>query len=129
LSEFTFTFARVAGLLAENADPPAAFNPLSSLLVPLVPIVILFYLMIVRPQRARERNFKSLLSNLKKNDHVVTIGGIHGVVTNVQKEADRVTIRVDEATGTTLRVGLSAIGRVLTDEEENAAKPSASPPK
>jgi preprotein translocase subunit YajC len=53
---------------------------------------------------------------------VVTIGGIYGVVTNVQREAERVTIRVDEATGTKLKVGMSAIARVLTgDESEGAA--------
>ena len=53
---------------------------------------------------------------VKKNDRVVTVGGIYGVVTNVHREADEVTLKVDEATNTKLRVTLSSIGRVLGDE-------------
>lgn len=117
-----FSAASIGWLLAEEAG--GNVSPLANLLVPMLMIGVLFYLMVIRPQRAKERDFKALLSNLKKNDRVVTIGGIHGVVTNVQKEADRVSIRVDDSTGTTLRVGLSAIGRVLTDEDESSDKPA-----
>jgi preprotein translocase subunit YajC len=62
---------------------------------------------------------------VKENDRVVTIGGIYGVVTNVQRDADRVTIRVDEATGAKLKINMSAIARVLTaEEQESSAAPS-----
>ena len=47
---------------------------------------------------------------------MVTIGGIYGVVTNVHREADEVTIKVDEATNTKLRMTLGSIARVLVDE-------------
>jgi preprotein translocase subunit YajC len=114
--------ASIEWLLAEDAGN---VSPLTGLLVPMLIIGALFYLMIIRPQKTKERDFKNLLSNLKKNDRVVTIGGIHGVVTNVQRDADRVTIRVDDATGTTLRVGLSAIGRVVTDDEQTSDKTAA----
>ena len=50
----------------------------------------------------------------------MTVGGIHGVVTNVQRDRDEVTLRVDESTGTKIRVGTSAITRVVTDDEKNA---------
>ena len=43
-----------------------------------------------------------MLAGLKEKDRVVTIGGIHGVVTNVQRDREEVTIRVDEATGAKL---------------------------
>jgi preprotein translocase subunit YajC len=48
---------------------------------------------------------------------VVTIGGIFGVVVNVQKDSEEVTIRVDESRDTKLRVLRSAIARVLRDED------------
>jgi preprotein translocase subunit YajC len=51
---------------------------------------------------------------------VVTIGGIYGVVTNVQRDAERVTIRVDETTGTKLKINMSAVARVLTAEEQES---------
>jgi preprotein translocase subunit YajC len=104
------------------ADEPIG-SPFGSSFIPfLVVIMVLFWLMVIRPQKTKEREFKAMLGNLKKNDRVVTIGGIHGVVTNFQKEIDRVTIRVDEATGATLRVGLNAIARILGDETEESDK-------
>ena len=57
-----------------------------------------------------------MLEAVKKNDRVITAGGIYGVVTNVHREADEVTIKVDEATNTKLRLTLSSITRVLGDE-------------
>ncbi len=54
------------------------------------------------------------LAALKKNDRIVTVGGIYGVVT-MQRDIDEVTIKVDEASNTKLRVTLGSIARVLGD--------------
>lgn len=78
----------------------------------------LFYFMMIRPQKRKEQDLRDQVANLKENDRVVTIGGIYGVVTNVQRDAQRITVRVDESTGTKLRLNMSAIARVLTAEEQ-----------
>ena len=90
--------------------------------MPLTLIMVMFYFLILRPQKAKDQQFKTLVESLKETDRVVTIGGIHGVVTNVQRNADGaiVTVRVDESTGTKIRVGASAIARILSDEEKPA---------
>jgi preprotein translocase subunit YajC len=104
-------------LFAQDAAPEAQQqSPLWVTLAPLVVIFALFYLLMIRPQKKKDEEFRALVANLKESDHVVTIGGIHGVVTNVQRDADRVTIRVDDSTGTKLRINASAIARVVTDE-------------
>ena len=83
--------------------------------------------MLIRPQRRKEQELREMVRNVKENDRVVTIGGIYGIVTNVQRDADRVTIRVDEATGTKLKINMSAIARVLSaDEQETAASSTKS---
>ena len=104
--------AQPQGETAPGLSPPMLF--------PLIIIMILFYFMIMRPQKRKEQDLKQLVYNLKENDRVVTIGGIYGVVTNVQRDADRLTIRVDESNGTKIKVNMSAIARVLTAEEEPA---------
>jgi preprotein translocase subunit YajC len=106
-------------LLAEDA-PAAQPDPnfIPRLLMTVAGAAAVFYFVMIRPQKKKDDDFKQLLSNLKENDHVVTIGGIYGVVTNVQRDADRVTIRVDESTGTKLRVGKSAIARVISDDAD-----------
>jgi preprotein translocase subunit YajC len=99
---------------AEGAAPPG----LSSMFLPLIAIMVFFYFLILKPQKNKEQALRNMITNLKEKDRVVTIGGIHGVVTNVQRERDEVTVRVDEATGTKIRVSASAIARVITDENK-----------
>jgi preprotein translocase subunit YajC len=100
----------------------APSSPFNSFLIPLTLIMVMFYFLILRPQKAKDQQFKTLVDSLKETDRVVTIGGIHGIVTNVQRNPDGaiVTVRIDESTGTKIRVGASAIARILTDEEKTA---------
>lgn len=110
------------------ADQPAAAedpNAIFRFLMPLVAIMALFYFMMIRPQKRKEQELREQVSNLKENDRVITIGGIYGVVTNVQRDAQRVTVRVDESTGTKVRVNMSAIARVLTAEEQDGGTTAA----
>ena len=88
--------------------------------------IFLFYIIVLRPQRREQATQRSMLENLKKNDRVITVGGIVGVVTNVEREKDRIKLRVDEKTNTEMTFTFSAISRVLRDEAvvEKADKPA-----
>ncbi|MEM6330703.1 MAG: preprotein translocase subunit YajC [Planctomycetota bacterium] len=105
------------GVLAQDPQP----SPFSSLAPAMLAIMLLAYFMFIRPQQQKERRFQEMLANLKENDHVVTVGGIHGVVTGVHKDAERVTLRIDEASGAKIKVGLWAISRVEGDEDDKPA--------
>ena len=61
-----------------------------------VPIVLIFYFLILRPQRQQQKKAKEMLDNLKKNDEVITSSGIHGTVAIVKDKT--VVLRVDEGT-------------------------------
>ena len=102
-------------LLAQEADAPAS-QP--SMLMPIVIIMALFYFLILRPQQKKQQEARSMIDGLKEKDRVITIGGIHGVVTNVQRDQEMVTIRVDESTGAKIHVGMSAISRVVVDDDK-----------
>jgi len=93
-------------------------------IAPFLAIGLLFYFMLIRPQRKEQSRRQDMLANVKKNDRVVTIGGVYGVVMNVHREADEVSLKVDEATNTKLRVTLSSIARVISGEsgEEESTK-------
>jgi preprotein translocase subunit YajC len=124
-------FASILQFVILAADPaPAPQDDPFQLIRPIFVVsilMVLFYMMMIRPQKRKEQELRNQVSNLKESDRVITIGGIYGVVTNVQRDAQRVTIRVDESTGTKLRLNMSAISRVLTAEEQEGSTSAAKP--
>jgi len=69
---------------------------------------LVFYFFIIRPQKKKEDQRKSMVEAVKKNDRVVTIGGIHGTVTQVDDTS--VLVQVDN--NTKLRFEKSALSSV-----------------
>lgn len=63
-------------------------------LFPLIFIFVIFYFLLIRPQKAREKERQNMINNLTKNDEVVTTGGIHGTIVNIKDRT--VVLRVDE---------------------------------
>lgn len=111
----------LAQAVAENAaeaDDTGGLN-LSGLLFPMAAIFVLFYFMILVPQKKEQEKARKL-SSVKEKDHVLTTGGIYGVVTSVQRDTQRVTIRVDEATGTKIKINMAAIAQILSDNDKEA---------
>jgi preprotein translocase subunit YajC len=113
-------------IIAEDGGqtpPPDGQKPaggdMTSMLLMMGAIFAIFYLLIIRPQQKKEKNRQrtreDMLKNLKKSDHVVTIGGMHGIVASVTE--DEVVLKVDEQSNTRVRFSRDAISRVLTDEE------------
>lgn len=94
---------------------------------PLILIGVMAYFLFIVPQQKKQRKFQQMLADLKQNDHVVTTGGLHGVVTNVNRETGLVTLRTDESTGAKVRVAMWAIDSVpsQTKNEKTDAKASS----
>ena len=62
--------------------------------LPFVAIFAIFYFLIIRPQSKKRKETERMLSDLRKGDRVVTIGGVHGVIQSVREKS--VIIKVDE---------------------------------
>lgn len=69
-------------------------------LIPLVLIFVIFYFLLIMPQRRRQKEHSEMIKNLKKGDKVITNGGLYGTITRVKKNyleveiANRITVRV-----------------------------------
>lgn len=70
-----------------------AANPLMNLM-PIILIFIVFYFLLIRPQKKTQDAHKKMIASLKKNDEVITAGGIHGTIVNVKDHT--VTLKVDD---------------------------------
>jgi preprotein translocase subunit YajC len=104
-------------LLQESPAPQGGGLP--QLLIMVGFMFAIFYFIVIRPQRARERQRLEMLSKIKKNDHVLTSGGIYGTVMNVKD--DEVSLRIDDGNNVRVRVTRSSIVGVVgpKDEKEN----------
>src|SRR6516165_2752948 len=103
-----------------------------SMFVFLLPIVPLFYFMIILPQQQQEKKRQAMIDALKKNDKVLTSGGIYGTVVSVDSAADRVVLRVDDERGLRITFTRTSVSRVLevsAEKSAEAGKASTEPSK
>jgi len=100
---------------SEGAPTGAPAGALLQWVVPLGLLFVVMYFLMLRPQRKKDQERREMLSSIKRNDHVVTIGGIRGVITSVKE--DELVLRVDDAKDIRLRFSRSAISRVLKSSE------------
>ncbi|QDU39114.1 preprotein translocase subunit YajC [Maioricimonas rarisocia] len=110
--------ANLIVLLAQNGgDAPAAQPepvPFWVLLAPILIVAVLYQLMISGPQRREQARRDEMLKGLKKNDPIVTIGGILGTVVSVSEDGSEVTVRVDD--NARLKMRRDAIREVIRKE-------------
>ena len=92
-------------------------NPLINF-VPLILIFVIFYFLLIRPQKAKEKEHGKMLANLNKNDEVVTQGGIHGTIVNVKDKT--VVLRIDD--NVKMEIEKSAVAYVKKIQGEPATK-------
>lgn len=88
-----------------------------SSVIMLAPMIVLFYFLIIRPQQKHAKELENFRSSLKIGDAVVTIGGVHGSVTEVASDA----ITVEVAKGVRLKFERAAIARMQKPAAEVAA--------
>ena len=85
LSVVGFAFAEEAAATTEGE----ATSPIAMLIgtfLPMILIVVVFWLFLIRPQRKKDKKVKQILAALKVGDRVCTIGGIYGTITNIRDE-------------------------------------------
>ncbi|MBD3295797.1 MAG: preprotein translocase subunit YajC [Candidatus Omnitrophica bacterium] len=108
-----FTLAIAQDASAKQAAAPGQ-NPLISML-PIAVIFIIFYFLLIRPQKKQQKEHAQMLSTLKKNDNVVTTGGIFGTIVNIQD--DIITLRVDD--NTRMKVQKNSVSRLRKKKDDS----------
>lgn len=81
-------------------------------LLPIVLIIVIFYVLLIRPQQKRQRQLQETIASLKTGDRVITNGGIIGVITAVRDTS----FMIRSADKTILEIARTAIAGI---DEEN----------
>jgi preprotein translocase subunit YajC len=99
--------------LALLAGSPAGAGSSLPMLLPLLLIPVL-YLVMIRPQQKRQKQWQSMLSSIKAGDRVTTAGGIRGIILSIKDDAIVIRVAPDNIK---LEVAKNAIASVTTQDE------------
>jgi preprotein translocase subunit YajC len=102
----------VAISLAVFAAGPAGSGSSITMLLPLLLIPVL-YLVMIRPQQKRQKQWQQMLSDIKPGDRVTTAGGIRGIILSIKDDVIIIKVAPD---GIKMEVAKSAIASVTTQE-------------
>jgi preprotein translocase subunit YajC len=83
--------------------------------LPFVLIIAVFYLMLVRPNQKKQKQWQEMLSSLKPGDRITTTGGMRGTIMSIKEDAVQLRVPPDNIK---LEVIKSAIASVTTNQEE-----------
>ena len=78
-----------------------------------------FYFMVLMPGNKERNNRDGMRKNLKKNDRIVTIGGIYGTVVSAPSDSDDITIKLDENSPTRMKITRSAVQTLVTNKDSS----------
>ena len=93
----------VGGCVPAGGEGEAGFD--WTIIIFLIVIFGIFYFLLVRPQRKRQKQHETLVQELQKGDRVITAGGIYGQIESLSDES--IVIKVEG--GTTIRIARSSV--------------------
>ena len=84
-------------------------------LILLLAMFVLLWVLLIRPQRNRQLKQQQLLSSVEAGDEILTVGGLYGIVRDIDEEDDLI---VEIAEGIQVRIARRAVGGVVKPDEE-----------
>lgn len=114
-------FSPILAVAEEVQKQETALNPIFQF-VPMIAVGVLAWVILIAPSRREQRKRQQTLDGMKKNDRVVTIGGIIGTVAIMSDNGKEVVLKVED--NVRIRFTRSAIAQILNAEgvEEVAKK-------
>ena len=100
-------------MLSSGAPQQDGQSFLPSLLM-ISAMMVVMYLFFIRPQQKKQKELANFRDSLKKGDRVVTIGGVHGKIT----EVSNTTIDLEMLDGARIRFEKSAVSHLETNKDE-----------
>jgi len=95
LTQLLIGLTDAATTVADTTEEVSASSSILSLLLPMILMFAVFYFLLIRPQRKKDKKVKDMLSALKVGDRISTIGGIYGTIQAIQDETIELTVGKD----------------------------------
>lgn len=118
-----FGIAVAVAETAPAADPAADAPQVSSIaalattFLPLILIFVVFWFMLIRPQRKKDKQVKEMLNNLKAGDRICTIGGIYGTITGLKDDTVTLSVGKDNLSMVVARWAIRSVEEVTIEND------------
>ena len=109
--------AAAGGAAAGEAAPVNSVAALLTTMLPMVLIFVVFWFMLIRPQRKKDKQVKEMLNNLKAGDRICTIGGIYGTITGIKDDTVTLSVGRDNLTMVVARWGIRSVEEVTIEND------------
>ena len=109
--------AAAAGTGEAAATTGTSIAALATTFLPLILIFVVFWFMLIRPQRKKDKQVKEMLNNLKAGDRVCTIGGIYGTITGIKDDTVTLSVGRDNLTMVVARWGIRSVEEVTIEND------------
>ena len=84
---------------------------------PIILIFVIFWFMMIRPQRKKDKQVKEMLNNLKAGDRICTIGGIYGTITGIKDDHVTLSVGRDNMSMVVARWGIRSVEEVSIEND------------
>ena len=120
-SAFAETTATGTAATGAEGDAAAAGGSTAAALIttflPLILIFVVFWFMLIRPQRKKDKQVKEMLNNLKAGDRICTIGGIYGTIVGIKDDTVTLSVGRDNLTMVVARWGIRSVEEVTIEND------------
>ena len=117
--ELFYKLMGIAAAAAGDAAAPASagFGEMLGMFMPLILMFVIFYFLLIRPQKKKEKKVKEMLAALKPGDRICTIGGIYGTITNIKDDTITLTVGRENMTMVVARWAIRSVEDVSVENE------------
>ena len=116
-AEQAATTAAATDATAAEATTGSTIAALATTFLPLVLIFVVFWFMLIRPQRKKDKQVKEMLNNLKAGDRICTIGGIYGTIVGIKDDTVTLSVGRDNLTMVVARWGIRSVEEVTIEND------------
>lgn len=109
--------APAAGDVTTGGDQVNSIAALATTFLPLILIFVVFWFMLIRPQRKKDKQVKEMLNNLKAGDRICTIGGIYGTITGIKDDTITLSVGKDNLSMVVARWAIRGVEEVAIEND------------
>ncbi len=118
VAETASTAATASGdAAAEGTQQVSSIAALATTFLPLILIFVVFWFMLIRPQRKKDKQVKEMLNNLKAGDRICTIGGIYGTITGLKDDTVTLSVGKDNLSMVVARWGIRSVEELTIEND------------